>query len=276
MLSARSELTTEARSSVGRGLRPARSRRARSSRSWMASPVESNVVISSPERRPSASPARTAPSSVTCSRCSAPASTARTSSPLWLACSQSSQKACVLTSSSTAISALPGPSAPMRLTCWPARSDPGGRSTSWPGVIVTTRSAASASSRDPATLAPSLRAAPRARPSSTSHSATSRPRARNVFAAARPLTPAPTTAAVSASGRPSVSAARTAAAPVRSAVTAPASNTARSIPFDASERRTSPVTVGNPRSGLPGNDVTHFKAAWPAPSAGIARKSPAG
>ena len=36
------------------------------------------------------------------------------------------------------------------------------------------------------------------------------------------------------------------------------------------------ITVGRPRRGFPGNDVTHFSRAWPPPSAGIALKSPAG
>ena len=232
-------------------------------------------MISSSLSRPGESPVSTAPSSVIPSRSSLPASTACTSSPLWLACSQSSAKILVRRSSSTAISAFPGPSAPIRLTCWPGWSEPAARSTSWPGVTVTSRSALSASSRL-ATLAPSSSADRRARSSSTSKRATSRPRARNVFAAAIPFTPAPTTAAVPASARPSVSAASTAAAPVRSAVTAPASSTARSEPFDASESRTSPITVGSPWAGLPGNDVTHFSDACPAPSAGIARKSPSG
>jgi hypothetical protein len=100
--------------------------------------------------------------------------------------------------------------------------------------------------------------------------------AANVRATARPLTPAPITAAPEASARPSVSAASTAAAPVRSAVTAAASRSAFGIPSVASESTTIPVTVGSPRAGLPGKDVTHFNSAWPAPSAGIARKSPAG
>jgi len=59
-------------------------------------------------------------------------------------------------------------------------------------------------------------------------------------------------------------------------VTAPASRTASGMPFDASDSRTSPVTVGKPCAGLRGNDVTHFSSACPPPSAGIARKSPAG
>src|SRR3712207_7253523 len=49
------------------------------------------------------------------------------------------------------------------------------------------------------------------------------------------------------------SAASTAAAPVRSAVTAPASRIARSSPVSASERRTTPLTVGRARAGLFGN-----------------------
>ena len=88
--------------------------------------------------------------------------------------------------------------------------------------------------------------------------------------------PAPITAAVSASARPTVSAASTAAAPVLSAVTAPASSTARSAPFDESDSSTRPITVGSPSAGFPGNDVTHLSSAYPPPSAGIARKSPAG
>jgi NADPH:quinone reductase-like Zn-dependent oxidoreductase len=47
-------------------------------------------------------------------------------------------------------------------------------------------------------------------------------------------------------------------------------------PFDASDNRTSPVTVGSPACGFRGNDVTHLSSACPAPRAGIARKSPAG
>ena len=61
-----------------------------------------------------------------------------------------------------------------------------------------------------------------------------------------------------------------------SAVTAAASRTARNWPFSASESKTTPVTVGSPCRGLPGNDVTHLSSACPAPRAGIARKSPAG
>ena len=134
-----------------------------------------------------------------------------------------------------------------------------------PGVTVTSRSAASASSRPGATSAPIRSATDSVRARSMSHSWTRRPRARNVRAAASPFTPTPMTAAVSALDRPSVSAARTAAAPVRSDVTAPASSTALSIPFLASESSTSPVTVGSPCAGFPGNDVTHFNRAWPAP-----------
>ncbi len=140
---------------------------------------------------------------------------------------------------------------------------------------MTTTSAPSASSRD-TTRPPTRAATARARSSSRSHSSGSRPDAASIRADASPLTPTPTTAHVDASGRASASAATTAAAPVRSAVTAPASNTASGIPVSASDSTTSPVTVGRPRDGFPGNDVTHFSSAWPPPSAGIARKSPAG
>ena len=115
-----------------------------------------------------------------------------------------------------------------------------------------------------------------ARAGTTSHNSGVRPIAAKAAAAAWPLTPVPTTAAVRAPGAPSVSAASTAAAPVRSAVTAPASSRASSLPSSASESSTRPVTVGRPRAGLPGNEVTHLSEAWPPPRAGIARKSPAG
>ena len=78
-------------------------------RSWIASPVESNVVISSSSRGPAASPASTSPSWVTRSRSSLPASTAWTSSPLWLACSQSSAKILVRRSSADCDLSFPGP-----------------------------------------------------------------------------------------------------------------------------------------------------------------------
>ncbi len=189
----------------------------------------------------------------------APASTAAASSPPWLACSHSSQKTRTRRISSTAISAFPGPSAPIRLTCWPGRSEPGPRRISRPGVTVTTTSALSASASVAATPTPSSAATARRRSGSTSHSTTSRPRAFRLLADARPLTPAPITAA--SPDRPSVSAASAAAAPVRSAVTAPASSSASTSPVSASESTTSPLTVGSPRAGLPGNDVTHFSSA---------------
>src|SRR5205823_5204451 len=83
------------------------------------------------------------------------------------------------------------PSPPIRLACWPGRSEPSPSTISPPGVTVTTTSAARASSRLGATPAPTSSAAAAAREASTSQSTTSRPRARNVRAAARPLTPAP-------------------------------------------------------------------------------------
>ena len=78
-------------------------------RSWIARPVESNSVISSPVRRPAASPVSTSPSVVTSSRVTSPASTACASSPPCEACSQSSQKSRARASSESAASALPGP-----------------------------------------------------------------------------------------------------------------------------------------------------------------------
>ena len=47
-------------------------------------------------------------------------------------------------------------------------------------------------------------------------------------------------------------------------------------PVVASDTQITPVTVGSPLGGLPGNDVTHLTSAKPSPRAGIARKSPYG
>ncbi len=80
-------------------------------------------------------------------------------------------------------------------------------------------------------------------------------------AVSAPLTPQPITAVVSAPARQSVSAAITAAAAVRRAVTAAASISARSAPVSVSESSTSPLTVGRPFGGFPGNEVTHFSTA---------------
>ena len=77
-------------------------------------------------------------------------------------------------------------------------------------------------------------------------------------------------------GRASACVATAATAPVRSAVTERASSSISGCPVVASERQMTPVTVGSPRSGLPGNDVIHFSSASPSPRTGIARKSPNG
>ena len=79
-----------------------------------------------------------------------------------------------------------------------------------------------------------------------------------------------------APGRASAGAATAADAPVRSAVTLRASTMASGSPVVASDTRITPVTVGSPRAGLPGNDVIHLTIARPSPIAGIARKSPHG
>ncbi len=80
-----------------------------------------------------------------------------------------------------------------------------------------------------------------------------------------------------ASARASACAATAATAPVRSAVTARASSSMRGSLVAASDRHTTPITVGSPcAAGLPGNDEIHLSIAKPPPSAGIARKSPCG
>ena len=81
---------------------------------------------------------------------------------------------------------------------------------------------------------------------------------------------------VRAPGRASATLATAAEAPVRSAVTLRASTMASGSPVVASETRITPVTVGSPRAGLPGNDVIHLTMASPSPIAGMARKSPHG
>ena len=81
---------------------------------------------------------------------------------------------------------------------------------------------------------------------------------------------------VAASDAASACVATAATAPVRSAVTARASSSISGAPVSASERQMTPITVGSPRAGLPGNDVIHFNRAIPPPRAGMARKSPKG
>jgi hypothetical protein len=61
---------------------------------------------------------------------------------------------------------------------------------------------------------------------------------------------------------------------VRSAVTDRASSTASGSDVRASDRQTTPMTVGSPRAGLRGNDEIHLSIARSPPRAGIARKSP--
>ena len=94
-------------------------------RSWIARPVESKSVVSASSRRPSASPASTRPQRRHVARgrprrrdrAGQLAAVAR----LLPVVAEERPRA----SSSTATSALPGPSAPISDTCWPGRSDPG-------------------------------------------------------------------------------------------------------------------------------------------------------
>ncbi len=119
---------------------------------------------------------------MTSARSSTPASTAWAMSPPWLACSHSSEKTRTRASSSTAISCLPGPSAPISDACWPGASDPFGQKH-----LATRRDGdddVGARARLRVTPPRPRRARRRRRalaPTSTSHSATSRPRARNVL-----------------------------------------------------------------------------------------------
>ena len=151
-----------------------------------------------------------------------------------------------------------------------------GEHTSCPGVTVTSRSAASASSREAATSQPSSAAALAARARvdvperDGAASGEERPRR------GRPLTPAPITAAV---WHPRGRASRR-RAPQRHPCERRDRRPRRALRAGGRRTRprasTTPVTVGSPCAGLPGNDVIHLSSAWPPPSAGIARKSPAG
>ena len=248
-------------------------------RSWIASPVESNTVISSASRRPAASPASTSPSSVTSSRSTKPAvdrvrevavvarllpvvaedvapAPSSAGGDLRLARAVRAHQADVLARPQRALRR---------------------RRTSRPGVTVTTTSAASASSRDAATSQPSsaatlLRALAVDVPERHGAAAREeRPRRRAAVHARRRHRGGPRVRPRRASPR-RARRRRPSAAPSRRPRRAPP----RATPFDASESSTSPVTVGSPCAGLPGNDVTHLSSAWPPPSAGIARKSPAG
>jgi hypothetical protein len=80
-------------------------------------------------------------------------------------------------------------------------------------------------------------------------------------AAQLPFNPHPTSPTVRAAAGASATEATAATAPVRSAVTAAPSISASGMPVCASERQTTPVTVGRPWRGLPGNDATHFSSA---------------
>ena len=144
-----------------------------------------------------------------------------------------------------------------------------------PGVTVATRSAASASLRV-ATRPPTRSATARARASSRSHTSGARPRAANVRAAASPFTPAPTTAAVSASCTPErlrrkhgrrTRAHRRHRACIEHRDEPPVLG--RRDEHDAHHRRESLRRVAGERRHP-------LQERMPDPSAGIARKSPAG
>ena len=81
---------------------------------------------------------------------------------------------------------------------------------------------------------------------------------------------------VAASSRASSWVATAATAPVRRAVTERTSASASGRPSVALEMEIVPMTTGSPAAGSSGNEVTHLRMASPEPSAGIARKSPAG
>ena len=254
---------------MGRSRSPARS----SAASATARSLEAEAgrverpSTSSGERRPSASPASTWPSSVTSSRASdarldARPRTRRRGSPAPSRRRRRGTRA----SSATAISALPGPSAPIRLTCWPGRSEPSGSRTSRPGVTVTSEVGGErllAARRD-ASADPAPRRRRRARRVDVPDERLAGRARANVRAAASPFTPAPTTAAVSRVG----AAERLRGEHRRGARCGSPSPRRRRAPPAAARPRaeetsTTPITVGSPRAGLPGNEVTHFSSAWP-------------
>ena len=234
-------------------------------------------MISSSRPPPGASPASTAPSCVTSRSRDEPASTAWASSPPWLACSQSSQKSCVARELGRRDLGLARAVGAHQAHVLPGRSAPSRSSTSCPGVTVTTqvgreRLLERGRDRRAELVGDAARARRRRRPRSRPLG----PRARNVRAAARPFTPAPITAAVcrvGAAERLGGEHRRRARAQRRHRARVEHRLAAARLGVESS---TSPLTVGSPRAGLPGNDVTHFSSACPPPSAGIARKSPAG
>ena len=191
------------RKNIATALSPARPSRSTCSnaasataRSWIARPVESKTVDSSADRRPSASPAKTAPSSVTSSRCSTPDSTAWTRSPLWLACVQSSQNTRTRANSCDCDLGFPRAVRPHQ-----ARMLARAKRALSREDFVTGRHGHDQVGCErlvPACgdIAPSSSAAAdSARLSSTSQRSGCRPRAAKVRAAALPLIPAPITAA---------------------------------------------------------------------------------
>ena len=217
-------------------------------RSWIASPVESNVVISSAPR-----PARrvagehgaelvtsSAPDEARLDRVRELAAVAR------LLPVVAEDRACAR-ARPAAISALPGPvGAHQAHVLARPRASPRSSSTSWPGVTVTSRSARERlleRARDRrAELVGRARARaprrrPRARPRGRARGTSAPPRGRSRRRRSRPR--------VAASARPSVSAASTAAAPVRSAVT----RRRRAPPRAARRRRSRAARARSPSAG---------------------------
>ena len=148
--------------------------------------------------------------------------------------------------------------------------------TPWPGVTQVMTSQASASASDPARQPSSSASRSAAAASASWQTPGPYPAAARHRAAQAPLTPQPMTAAEPVAVVASAVAATAATAPVRSAVTAPASRIASGSLVVASLSTRTPITVGRPWAGLPGNDEIHLSIASSPPRAGIARKSPWG
>ena len=166
---------------------------------------------------------------------------------------------------------------PSGSTCWPARSEPSASRISRPGVTVTTTSAASASSSARGDADAELgRDRPTRAPASTSQSATSRPRAANVRAAAAAVHARADHRARAPRAPERLGREHRGGARPQRRDGAGVEHGLEQARLGVREQRRARVTVGSPRAGLPGKDVTHFSSAWPPPSAGIARKSPAG
>ena len=149
--------------------------------------------------------------------------------------------------------------------CRPACRLPTSTTTSFPGVTQHTTSQASASGSVPARQSSSWASASATASRGSWHTpARSRPPPGSAPPTCRAAR-SPRSPPSRASERASAAAATAATAPVRSAVTERASSSISGSPVSASDRQITPVTVGSPRSGLPGERGHPFQQRQSVP-----------